>query len=413
MTAVRPGGAVWASASRHVRRRESARLPPRRECGCRRRRAEPLSAVRGPGRHHGEASPALRGHRLADHQDAPEELQGRCQVHQRAERGQRDAAGRSPVEQQRQGRDGACGHEQRDVTGAVTGQGADPGDLQHDQQRRGGEAEHDALGGQTGRRRQRHRLLDQPVRAERDGQREAEPRHVAAADTDQDDRGGCDTQRDPLQQPGSLAKHEYAEDDVHQRADVVAQRDLDDVPDRDAVDEQAPVGGDQHCRGRHHRPAARPQRPQLPPAAEEREDRRHEDQRPDDPVGEDLDRRCRVEQRPERREQPPDDVRTDAAGHAAAVEFGRRRHNLIRSSLRDPCRGESPHRSRRLATANVATRDGKSADSRRQKCRLATANVPTRGASGAGAGGQGDGVGGVGGVGEGSGGARHDVRRQG
>ena len=153
------------------------------------------------------------------------------------------------------------------------------------------------------------------------------------------------------------------------------------VPDRDAVDEQAPVSGDQHCRGRAPSDRA-PPATAAPPAPDEREDRRRENQRPDDPVGEDLDRRCRVEQA-RTPEQPPDDVRTDAAGHprrsssddVVTASSDHRSRNLPGESL--TAAADSRRQTCRLATANVPTRDGNGADSRQQTCRL-RANVPTR-----------------------------------
>ena len=142
-------------------------------------------------------------------------------------------------------------------------------------------------------RAERRDLAQQAVGAEAEAEDEADPRQPPRAHRQPDDAGGGDAERDPLRAARPLAEQAVAEADVDQRRDEVAEARLDDVAVRDRPDVGHPVGRQQQGAGdeaRHH--AARAQRRAEPrPARLPGQDDRHEQQRPDDPVGEHLGRK--------------------------------------------------------------------------------------------------------------------------
>ena len=159
-----------------------------------------------------------------------------------------------------------------------------------------------------------------------------------------------------------------AEQHAEQRADVVAERDLDDPVDGHPVDEQAPVR--RRCTAPPRSPSIQPRTrepAQLAPAVHQRSTAAISTSVQTIRCGQHLDRAGRVEQRPERGEEPPDHVRADALGQTAAVRPGvRRRHSAIRPPVRHRRRGpggETAH------PRNRAVRGPGPVSRRRSRCR--------------------------------------------
>lgn len=211
----------------------------------------------------------------------------------------------------------------------VPGERAAAGELQDDEEHRGGYDEYEALRGQPGRGGQRRGCLEQPVDPERAGQGHRQPRHRAVADGDDHDGRRRQPQRDPLRGPQPFPQDEDAEQHPDQRGHVVAERGLDDQPHRDAPDEQTPVHRDEH-RGRGCRePPAGTEPAHVAPAAQHGQHHRHQHGGPQHAVSEDLQRRRGVQQRPERQEQTPQHVRADARGEPGG--FRSLRSGVVRS----------------------------------------------------------------------------------
>ena len=170
-------------------------------------------------------------------------------------------------------------------------------------------------------------LLQEAVPGEREGERQRDRRELAVSECDHDHRERTECNCDPLQPAQAFAQHDHAQRDGHERVDEVAERSVDDAILLDRPDVHQPVRGDQYgSEGELEQASAFAQQRADPrPVTAERDHAQHDDERPQDPVSEDLQRARRCEQMEVDRERAPDRVRGDAgedagpgltAGHA-------------------------------------------------------------------------------------------------
>jgi hypothetical protein len=279
-----------------------------------------------------EADPASGGHVLAEDGDAEGELDDRREVLQQAEGGHRDPGGGAAEEQQRDRGDDTGRHQQQHVPGTLRGEAglagaAEPGEVgereRGDQQR----LERQALD-----RTDARGLLRQSVGAEGEREDQRHPRRASVVPGQHHDRDEAEAQRRPLHRPQPLAEEHHAHQHGHQRVDEVAERRLDHARGVHAVDVGAPVGGDRG-RGDHQEQRRTPVAEQVAQRAappEHDHQHGHHDRRPHDPVGQDLDRAARLQQREVERERAPQSVGRDPEDqaptrlqHVTSVRAGR------------------------------------------------------------------------------------------
>ncbi|MBG9886086.1 hypothetical protein ABE10_05870, partial [Bacillus toyonensis] len=138
-------------------------------------------------------------------------------------------------------------------------------------------------------------LLDQPVDAEGGGEREGDPREGPVREDDHQHGHRGDPDRCPLQRPEPLVQHEDAEEHHRDRVDEISEARLDDVAREGGQDEHLPVDVDQQTReGREgEQPRLTDDGAQRRPSARDREQDRAEDERQQDPPGDELPRSCR------------------------------------------------------------------------------------------------------------------------
>ena len=119
----------------------------------------------------------------------------------------------------------------------------------------------------------------------------------------------------PLHRPQGLLENEHPKQHRDERIDEVAEGCLDHVAIGHAVDEAAPVqqDDDREKDQDDHHPAVLGDAAERLPTTGDRDEHQHEQRRrPDDPVGEDLERTGRIEQRPVQQEGLPAEIRRRA-----------------------------------------------------------------------------------------------------
>ena len=143
-----------------------------------------------------------------------------------------------------------------------------------------------------------------------DGERQRDPRHRAERHRQIRHAGSRQRNGYPLQPPKPLVEHHHAENDAEQRVDEIAEADLHDLVDADRPHENQPVGGngdggyrvDDDDARRAHR---------LPHDVKLLRSRDHHGQhqeRPDDAMADELERRNAAERFPVDRKEPPERV---------------------------------------------------------------------------------------------------------
>ncbi len=189
-----------------------------------------------------------------------------------------------------------------------------PGGGEPQQEAERGHEEHGGLGGQGLQAAHVHLLLDQAVRGEGERQHQRDPGRPAVSDRQDEDGRQARGDGDPLDGPQPFTQQQDAHGDGDQRIDEVAERRLDDLAVVHGPDVEAPVDRDRRRRDRYQGELA-PVADQFAdprPAAYGQERDGDDAQGPDHPVGQDLDRPGRFEQRPEQGDQAPHHVRADS-----------------------------------------------------------------------------------------------------
>lgn len=243
-------------------------------------------------------------------EDPAGQLEDRREELEQADRGQRQLVGAGGEADQRDhghqsGRGQQYGHmpggvsEHGPVVGLKVGQVGERG-----QELEGGLDRHRRHGRHSGE------FLAQAVGAERGGQDQRDPRRPAVGHGQFHHGGPADGHRHPLQSAQLLVQDEDAEQDGEQRVDEVAEGGLDHLARVDRPDVDAPVdrddrGGDGQQRDLPRLGAQLREPAPVPGHGQQDRDR---DERPEHPVGQDLQGAGRFEQRPVQGEQAPHSV---------------------------------------------------------------------------------------------------------
>ena len=258
------------------------------------------------------------GEGLAVEEDGQQEVAGRRDVLEEADRGVFETAGRRGEPDQRQGGDRA-GQKQQDVRaeaqraeGAAAGQRqiAQIGQSQGQQQRGLDEEAVDRL--------DPDRLADQAVEPEGQRQGQRHPGQAVGPERQVEHAEGREPDGEAAPGADALAQHQHAQDHVDQGIDVVAQAGLEHAPGGDRPDEDQPVDRDDQ-RGEHEQQARAPigQRPcDHRPVARQGDQPGEQDHRPDDPVRQHLEQRHVADRLEVDRDAAPEQESGQRVGHA-------------------------------------------------------------------------------------------------
>lgn len=168
-------------------------------------------------------------------------------------------------------------------------------------------------------------LLDGAVHAEGESQCDGYPWEAAIPERERAYPDGAEADCDTLEQREPLLEDDDAENDGHQRVEVVADGRLHHAVDLDGVDVDAPVHGDEDGRGDEEAPRALPPEQPDEVVAHGHAEAHREHAAPDYPLADYLDGVDRREQLPVERENSPEDIAAyagDDAGPALAMRGG-------------------------------------------------------------------------------------------
>jgi len=154
----------------------------------------------------------------------------------------------------------------------------------------GGGREQGGLDGQTRERPGRRALSQQAVAAKRDREREGDPRQATDLHEQRDEARRRAAEGDKLHRPQALPEHTAAEGRVEQRHEEIAEAALDHVAAADTPNTDRPVPRQERAARKiqPHAPAGAERGAKLLPTRAPKNNRRDENQRPDQTMGDQL-----------------------------------------------------------------------------------------------------------------------------
>jgi len=181
-------------------------------------------------------------------EDADQELQGRRDVLQNAHHREGNLLGGGSEHEQRDGGDDPRARQQQVNGHAIVQEGACPVGFDHEQVDQRGRENHRGLEGESIERAERRDLFDESINAEREGQRERDPRQAAVDEGQIENTDRGDDDGHPLCKAQSLAQEDDAQQHAQKRINEVAETGLHDEARVDSPHVNEPVNGKQHAR---------------------------------------------------------------------------------------------------------------------------------------------------------------------